>query len=407
MANPVKVSVVIPVYNTAPYLEQCLDSIVGQSLVEIEVICVDDGSTDDSPAILESYAAKDLRVRVMHQQNQFAGVARNRGLSNAAGKYVIFFDSDDYMAFDALEKMYARCEQDDADICVCAGKRYFEKLDLTVDAPGYLEVKRLPEAIPFNRFSNAEHIFSFTTIMTWNKMYRTAFLREHALAYSDMRNGEDVEMSALALWLAKRITVVRDPLVFYRIGRDDSLVGTLDASAIDPLIAWDRVWQRIKGDIGESKRSFDCKVLGVIRHTFRNVRSAQAFDACYDYLKEGALADMDLRPRPKGYYYTPWYNGFVAHLRDDDREDFKTYLIYSASQDLGAEEARKLDFRRKMRESEQQKTRAERALKSTEKQLAELERKFSKVEWIYRIGRDVKSIPRKLSSLVSGDASRN
>lgn len=195
--------------------------------------------------------------------------------------------------------------------------------------------------------------------------------------------------------------------MFYRIDRDDSLVGTLDASAIDPLVAWDRVWQRIKGDIGESKRSFDCKVLGVIRHTFRNVRSAQAFDACYDYLKEGALADMDLRPRPKGYYYTPWYNGFVAHLRDDDREDFKTYLIYSASQDLGAEEARKLDFRRKMRESEQQKTRAERALKSTEKQLAELERKFSKVEWIYRIGRDIKSIPRKLSSLVSRDASRN
>lgn len=407
MANPVKVSVVVPVYNSAPYLGQCLDSIVGQSLADIEIICVDDGSTDESPAILEGYAAKDPRLKVIHQQNQFAGVARNRGLSKAAGKYVIFFDSDDYMASDALEKMYARCEQDDADICVCAGKRYFEKLDLTVDAPGYLEVKRLPEAMPFNRFSNADHIFSFTTIMTWNKMYRAAFLREHELAYSDMRNGEDVEISALALWLAERITVVRDALVFYRIDRDDSLVGTLDASAIDPLVAWNEVWQRIRGDIGQSKRSFDCKVLGVIRHTFRNVKSTQAFDACYDYLKEGVLADMDLRPRPKGYYYTPWYNGFVAHLRDDDREDFKTYLIYATSQDLGAEEARKLDFRQKLRESERQKMRAEHALKSAEKQFVELNRKFSKVEWLYRIGRGIKSIPRKLSRLVSGDAGSN
>ena len=98
MANPVKVSVVVPVYNTAPYLEQCLDSIVGQSLADIEIICVDDGSTDESPAILESYAAKDLRLKVIHQQNQFAGTARNNGMAAARGEYIMFCIPDDFMA---------------------------------------------------------------------------------------------------------------------------------------------------------------------------------------------------------------------------------------------------------------------------------------------------------------------
>ena len=99
------VSVVIPVYNAAPWLRQCLDSVVGQTLREIEIICVDDGSTDESPQILEEYAQADERVRILHQQNQYAGVARNNGLAHASGKYIIFWDSDDYFDLDALRLM--------------------------------------------------------------------------------------------------------------------------------------------------------------------------------------------------------------------------------------------------------------------------------------------------------------
>ena len=90
-----KVSVVLPVYNVGKYLRQCMDSIVGQTLEEIEIICVDDGSSDDSPQILQEYARKDPRVRVICQQNQGAGAARNHGLSVAQGEYLSFLDSDD------------------------------------------------------------------------------------------------------------------------------------------------------------------------------------------------------------------------------------------------------------------------------------------------------------------------
>lgn len=404
MDAPVKVSVVVPVYNTAPYLPQCLDSLTGQSLTEIEIICVDDGSTDDSPSILREYAERDRRIKVLSQQNQFAGAARNNGMAAACGEYIMFCDSDDFMAENALELMYEKCKKDEADICVCAGERYYEQLGLTVAAPGYLEVKRLPGKLPFNRSDNAEHLFSFTTIMMFNKMFRLVFLREHHLRYAMTRNGEDVEICALALWHADRITVVKTPLVFYRIDRPDSLVGTLSQAALDPLQAWMRVWQAIGSELGDAKRSFDCKFLGVARHTLRNVRNGVAFDQCFNYLKNEAIDAMDLRTRQDDYYYTPWYNGFISHLRDDGCEDFKVYMLYAASQDLDAEEARKLDFRRRLRESEKQKVQVERTLKSAEKQLTELKRKFAKVEWIYRIGRGAKSIPRKLSSFVSRDA---
>ena len=392
MANPVKVSVVVPVYNTAPYLAQCLDSLTGQSLADIEIICVDDGSTDESPAILEKYAERDARIKVLSQQNQFAGVARNNGMAAACGEYIMFCDSDDFMAENALELMYEKCKSDDADVCVCAGERYYEQLGLTVDAPGYLEVKR----VPFSRSDNAEHLFSFTTIMMFNKMFRFDFLREHHLQYATTRNGEDVEICALALWYAERITVVKTPLVFYRIDRPDSLVGTLSQSALDPLYAWMRVWQTIGSELGEAKRSFDCKFLGVARHTLRNVTNTNAFDQCFDYLRSEAIDAMDLRVRQDGYYYTPWYNEFVSHLRDDSCEDFKVYMLFATTRDLDAEEARRLDFRRRLRESEKRRAQVERTLKNTEKERAEIERKFSKVKWLYSCGRAALRLPRRI-----------
>ena len=95
--NEIKVSVIIPVYNTENYLRECLDSVLAQTLREIEVICVDDGSTDNSLNILKEYQNKDTRIVVLTQENRSAGAARNYGLSIAKGKYLSFLDSDDFL----------------------------------------------------------------------------------------------------------------------------------------------------------------------------------------------------------------------------------------------------------------------------------------------------------------------
>ena len=115
----IKVSVIVPVYNTFRYLEQCLNSILNQTLKEFEVICVNDGSTDDSAKILEKYSQKDKRIVVINQENAGASAARNAGLDCAKGRYIAFVDSDDYIKKNFLEVLYTTAVNTEADITAC------------------------------------------------------------------------------------------------------------------------------------------------------------------------------------------------------------------------------------------------------------------------------------------------
>lgn len=144
-----KVSVIVPVYNGEKHLEQCMDSITGQTLREIEIICVDDGSADRSLEILERYAKKDERIRVICQKNAGAGAARNRGLLRAKGKYIVFWDADDKFDRKALELMYLKMQKKQTDICVC-GVCEFTNDSKVYETDGYLKTALIPHKDPFN-----------------------------------------------------------------------------------------------------------------------------------------------------------------------------------------------------------------------------------------------------------------
>ena len=103
-----KVSIIVPVYNVEKYLERCLDSLINQTLTNIEIVCINDGSTDNSGKILDDYAAKDNRIKVIHQNNAGQAVARNNGLKIANGNYINFVDSDDWVDLDFIEKLYKK-----------------------------------------------------------------------------------------------------------------------------------------------------------------------------------------------------------------------------------------------------------------------------------------------------------
>lgn len=114
----IKISVIIPVYNTQKYLRECLDSVLSQTINEIEIICIDDGSTDDSYNILLEYARNYDSIIVLHQENQGAGIARNKGIKQARGKYLCFLDPDDYYAHSfSLERLYDAAEENQAQVC--------------------------------------------------------------------------------------------------------------------------------------------------------------------------------------------------------------------------------------------------------------------------------------------------
>lgn len=119
-----KVSVIIPVYNTEEYIEECIESVLNQTFQDFEIICVDDGSTDRSADIIQGYCTRDKRIALHKQKNSFSGVARNTGVSLAKGKYIQFLDSDDFLENNALEMTVKKAEETSADVVVFNGFRY-------------------------------------------------------------------------------------------------------------------------------------------------------------------------------------------------------------------------------------------------------------------------------------------
>ncbi len=122
-----KISVILPIYNTSKYLRQCLDSIVNQTLKDIEIICIDDGSTDNSLDIVKEYTAKDPRVKFLTQPNQGQGVARNKGIDLAEGEYIGFVDTDDWIELNMYQKMYTTAIENNCDLVFCNYERFYEK----------------------------------------------------------------------------------------------------------------------------------------------------------------------------------------------------------------------------------------------------------------------------------------
>ncbi|GAA3833967.1 hypothetical protein GCM10022403_078640 [Streptomyces coacervatus] len=209
---PVKVSVIVPVYNPGPYIEDCITSLLKQSLPpdEYEVIFVDDGSTDQTPARLDALAAKESRVRVIHQENSgWSGKPRNVGIAASQGEYVMFLDNDDYLGDEALERMYGYGVANGADVVV--GKMAGQGRAVPVE----LFRRNRPRA----SVQNAPLIDSLTP----HKMFRRAFLDEIGLRFPEGRRRlEDHVFVTEAYLRAANVSVIGDYVCYYHVRRDDS-----------------------------------------------------------------------------------------------------------------------------------------------------------------------------------------
>lgn len=122
-----KVSIIVPVYNVEKYLDRCMRSLLGQTLKDVEIIMVDDGSPDGCPALCDEYARRDARVKVIHKQNAGLGYARNTGLDVATGEYVAFVDSDDYVDLEMYEKLYVTAIRTESDVVYCGFNRFYSE----------------------------------------------------------------------------------------------------------------------------------------------------------------------------------------------------------------------------------------------------------------------------------------
>ena len=254
------ISVIVPVYKVESYLDRCVRSIVEQSYTNLEIILVDDGSPDNCPGICDDWAGKDSRVRVIHKENGGLSDARNAGIRAAAGEYISFIDSDDRIAPEMLEKLYAALERDESDIAACTVEMVWEN----GMPPRFLTVQtncllgRQEAQLALLRETTLKH-------PVWYKLYRRETVE--GLLFDKGKYHEDVFWSYQAVGRARRVSVI-DYVGYYYVQRGDSIMGAgYSLKRLDAVEAYERRARYMEAYFPELEREARLKVLtGCIYH---------------------------------------------------------------------------------------------------------------------------------------------
>ena len=222
----VSVTVVVPVHNAEKYLTECLDSLTHQTLIDIEIICINDGSTDASKLILDDYASKDHRIKVVEQECKGVSSARNAGIVLARGEYILFVDADDYIAHRTCEYLLSVAKEAASDIVVFGGKSFPSLVWADKSFPVHSITYSGDEVVHALLYEPGSRPFA------WNKLYSTSLLRSSSLRFAEeLSIGEDQLFQFEAFPEARRITFVEDQLYFYRI-HSASAIGSI-ANEVD------------------------------------------------------------------------------------------------------------------------------------------------------------------------------
>ncbi len=211
-----KVSIVVPVYNRESVLRTCLESLVGQTLKEIEIICIDDGSSDGSGVVLDEFAARDSRIRVIKKENGGAASAKNAGLAAVSGKYVVFVEPDDWCDLDMMRGLYETAERTGADVTICGFKTYDDQIGKFVSEKTYPHDIAGREQ-PFSAKSIADNAFIWFGQGLGDKFINSAYLSQLGVKFLDLPHAEDLCVVETCIACADKISVANFPYYNYRI----------------------------------------------------------------------------------------------------------------------------------------------------------------------------------------------
>ena len=220
------ISIIVPVFNVENYLKECMDSILNQNFRDFEVICINDGSTDSSLEILKNYSKLDSRVKIISQDNQGLGAARNRGLKEANGKYILFVDSDDFLEENCLYELYQNIISNSSDMLVFK----FNSYDETKNSyrPGGFYFEKSFGDVDFNNFTFRyedvkKHVMN-TYFSAWSKLYKKEFLDKHNLTFPEGITYEDVLFQIKTFLYAKSLSFLPKSIYNYRLSNENSLM---------------------------------------------------------------------------------------------------------------------------------------------------------------------------------------
>jgi len=229
MKNP-KVSIIVPVFNGEKYLEKSIESAINQTCTDIEIIVINDGSADNSSVLLEKFAEKDRRVKLIHQETLGPGGARNTGLKIATGDCIFFLDSDDYIADNTIEYMYNTLVEKEADIVCCGAysvnknhkrpRPFIEAVDMTETGP---------EAL--HRF----FVFETYGVSIWNKLYKRELITKSGISFAEGRYFEDTLFMPILLYSAEKIVSI-EKYFYYYVRRVSSITLSYSKKHADDMI---------------------------------------------------------------------------------------------------------------------------------------------------------------------------
>lgn len=220
-----KVSILVPTYNQENYLKEALDSLIGQTLKDIEILCINDGSTDKTPQILEEYSKKDNRIKVINKENSGYGATMNIGLKNAVGEYIGILEPDDFAKNTMFEDLYNLAKNNDLDMVKSDFYEYFSKKNQARHAGG---IKKRFEKRVINAKMEPEIVKILPSI--WSAIYKRSFLEENNINFRESKGAsyQDTSFAFKAITSAKRLMLTKEAYIYYRKDNENSSVKSKD-----------------------------------------------------------------------------------------------------------------------------------------------------------------------------------
>lgn len=320
------VSVIIPVYNEEQYIKTNLLSVINQTYSNMEIIIVDDGSTDKSLEIIKGYQFRNPQISLIAQDNLYAGVARNNGLKNAKGDFVMFLDSDDFFSPYMIETMVNKAVETNSDIVFCSGYGFDNVTKEVYKLPcvGKKNIK-FPNKEVFNANDIKNGIFQMNVTWAWDKLYRKSFLLENKLTFQDTKVCNDLCFVCLSYLFSNNITFVDDYYVCHRTNIATSLYNNGEKNWKDLFASLSLLKDKmVKANLFDEyiQSYINLAAENIVYYLIMRILDSTIFNDFYDYYFNNIVKEFNFLAYPKSYYKDAFVYDVLFNLENSKKEIF-------------------------------------------------------------------------------------
>lgn len=325
-----KISIIMPVYNGGIFLKHALDDILKQTYKNFELICIDDGSVDQSQQVLHYYSQVDNRIIVIEQNHKGAGEARNIGMNAASGQYLLFLDADDRYQQNMLEAFVDSIENNESDIVICDAIIFDSVSGVKMDNSWVLR-KELLSNTCINPRECGDVLFTFTSGMPWNKFYRKDFVDSSGIQFENIRYWNDTYFTFMLMVQAKKISIVEKQLVAYRVNNSGSITGNggIYDNPEGGFLVLDNLYSSMvkTGLYQYYKNSFINFALEKYIYIISHINDYN-YKVIFEYLSPDFLEKYGVNELQKKDFFNSKYYDYYLHLKEKGGEAL-LYTIFS------------------------------------------------------------------------------